>query len=103
MRAQLLVVEAESFRIYSGSTAVGNFEIGSNNPDLAYIATFIGEGAPRFYLPLDQQLRNQNFAQLLLIYLARINELADRPEWYHLLTRTYLKIPDCCRSAINEE
>ena len=29
--------------------------------------TFIGEGAPRFYLPLDQQLRNQNFAQLLLM------------------------------------
>jgi multidrug efflux pump len=28
---------------------------------------FIGEGAPRFYLPLDQQLKNQNFAQLLLM------------------------------------
>src|SRR5215469_16031195 len=37
------------------------------NPDLASITTFIGEGAPRFYLPLDQQLRNQNFAQLLLV------------------------------------
>ena len=35
--------------------------------DVAYVATFIGEGAPRFYLPLDQQLRNQNFAQLLLM------------------------------------
>jgi multidrug efflux pump subunit AcrB len=39
----------------------------SNNPDLAYVTTFIGEGAPRFYLPLDQQLRNQNYAQLLLM------------------------------------
>jgi multidrug efflux pump subunit AcrB len=39
----------------------------SNNPDLSYVATFMGEGAPRFYLPLDQQLRNQNFAQLLLM------------------------------------
>ena len=39
----------------------------SNSPDLAYVATFIGEGAPRFYLPLDQQLRNQNFAQLFLM------------------------------------
>jgi multidrug efflux pump subunit AcrB len=39
----------------------------SNDPDLAYVATFIGEGAPRFYLPLDQQLRNQNFAQLFLM------------------------------------
>src|SRR5262245_18269460 len=37
------------------------------DPDLRYVTTFIGEGAPRFYLPLDQQLRNQNFAQLLLM------------------------------------
>jgi len=26
--------------------------------------------------------------RLLLIYLARINQLADRPEWYHLLTNS---------------
>jgi hypothetical protein len=26
--------------------------------------------------------------RLLLIYLERINELADRPEWYHLLTNS---------------
>jgi multidrug efflux pump len=36
-------------------------------PDVAYVANFIGEGAPRFYLPLDQQLKNQNFAQLLVM------------------------------------
>jgi multidrug efflux pump len=35
--------------------------------DIAYVASFVGEGAPRFYLPLDQQLKNQNFAQLLLM------------------------------------
>ena len=35
--------------------------------DVAYVTTFIGEGAPRFYLPLDQQLKNQNFAQLLMM------------------------------------
>jgi multidrug efflux pump subunit AcrB len=54
------------------------------DPDLAYVASFIGEGAPRFYLPLDQQLRNQNFAQLLLMsksikarehVLARVREI----------------------------
>jgi multidrug efflux pump subunit AcrB len=39
----------------------------SGNPDLAYAVSFLGEGAPRFYLPLDQQLANQNFAQLLLM------------------------------------
>jgi len=37
------------------------------DPDQAFTATFIGEGAPRFYLPLDQQLRNPNFAQLLIV------------------------------------
>ena len=26
--------------------------------------------------------------RLLLVYLTRINELADRPEWYHLLTNS---------------
>ncbi len=36
-------------------------------PDLAYVVAFVGEGAPRFYLPLDQQLKNQNFAQLFLM------------------------------------
>ena len=39
----------------------------SNDPDLVSVTSFIGEGAPRFYLPLDQELRNQNFAQLLLV------------------------------------
>jgi multidrug efflux pump subunit AcrB len=36
-------------------------------PDFAYVVAFVGVGAPRFYLPLDQQLQNQNFAQLLLM------------------------------------
>lgn len=35
--------------------------------DKQFVATFIGEGAPRFFLPLDQQLRNPNFAQLLVM------------------------------------
>ncbi len=38
-----------------------------SDPDQRLIATYIGEGAPRFFLPLDQQLRNPNFAQLLVI------------------------------------
>jgi multidrug efflux pump subunit AcrB len=37
------------------------------DPDQAYVASFIGEGAPRFYLPLDQQLKNPNFAELLVV------------------------------------
>jgi multidrug efflux pump subunit AcrB len=37
------------------------------DPDKKFVATYIGEGAPRFFLPLDQQLRNPNFAQLLVM------------------------------------
>jgi multidrug efflux pump len=44
--------------------------------DISTLATFIGEGAPRFYLPLDQQLRNPNFAQLLIV--AKDLEARDR-------------------------
>ena len=29
-----------------------------DDPDKRFVATYIGEGAPRFFLPLDQQLRN---------------------------------------------
>lgn len=35
--------------------------------DQHMIASYAGEGAPRFVLTLDQQLRNPNFAQLLVI------------------------------------
>lgn len=38
-----------------------------DDKDKKFIATYIGEGAPRFFLPLDQQLRNPNFAQLLVM------------------------------------
>ncbi|WP_378949539.1 efflux RND transporter permease subunit [Mesorhizobium sp. ANAO-SY3R2] len=38
-----------------------------DDADKRFIATYIGEGAPRFFLPLDQQLRNPNYAQLLVM------------------------------------
>ncbi|OWV83436.1 multidrug transporter AcrB [Rhizobium sp. R72] len=38
-----------------------------DDKDKKFVATYIGEGAPRFFLPLDQQLRNPNFAQLLVM------------------------------------
>lgn len=37
------------------------------DPDQRFVATYVGEGAPRFFLPLDQQLRNPNYAQLLVM------------------------------------
>jgi multidrug efflux pump subunit AcrB len=44
--------------------------------DQRFVATYVGEGAPRFFLPLDQQLRNPNYAQLLV--MARDEEARER-------------------------
>ncbi|MES2772496.1 MAG: efflux RND transporter permease subunit [Pseudomonadota bacterium] len=41
-----------------------------NDPELKksvrYFTSYLGNGSPRFYLPLDQQLFNDNFAQLVV-------------------------------------
>ena len=34
---------------------------------LASVSSYVGNGAPRFYLPLDQQLFNDNFGQLVVV------------------------------------
>ncbi|MCE0913804.1 efflux RND transporter permease subunit [Pseudomonas sp. NMI760_13] len=38
-----------------------------DDPDLARWSTYIGQGAIRFYLPLDQQLQNPYYAQLVIV------------------------------------
>ncbi|VWC96463.1 efflux RND transporter permease subunit [Burkholderia contaminans] len=35
-------------------------------PEIAHVVDFVGTGAPRFYLPLDQQLQQPNFAQFVI-------------------------------------
>ena len=35
-------------------------------PEIEHSVSFVGTGAPRFYLPLDQQLATPNFAQLVI-------------------------------------
>lgn len=54
--------------------------------DVAHIVNYIGQGAPRFILGLDQRLANRNFAQLVVIArdvparereIARIRQLFD--------------------------
>jgi multidrug efflux pump subunit AcrB len=35
--------------------------------DQRQVTSFIGQGAPRFYLPLDLQLENANFAQIMVV------------------------------------
>ena len=37
------------------------------DPDVAHVLNYIGQGAPRFVLALDQRLANRNFAQLVVI------------------------------------
>ncbi|MEQ1662869.1 MAG: efflux RND transporter permease subunit [Thiobacillus sp.] len=39
----------------------------SKDADVAHIINYIGQGAPRFILGLDQRLANRNFAQLVVI------------------------------------
>ncbi|MFN4148326.1 MAG: efflux RND transporter permease subunit [Rhodocyclaceae bacterium] len=65
---------------------------------LVNVASYIGNGAPRFYLPLDQQLFNDNFGQLVIntkdfdareaVRAALLNEFAAADgRWSHLRTR----------------
>src|SRR5471032_1962227 len=35
-------------------------------PEIDHVVNFVGSGAPRFYLPLDQQLQVPNFAQFVI-------------------------------------
>jgi multidrug efflux pump len=35
-------------------------------PEIDHVVDFVGSGAPRFYLPLDQQLQQPNFAQFVI-------------------------------------
>lgn len=60
-------VEAEARRLEAQLLA---------DPDQRFVATYVGEGAPRFFLPLDQQLRNPNYAQLLV--MARDEDARER-------------------------
>jgi len=38
-----------------------------DDPDIINYVTYVGSGSPRFYLPLDQQLDHDNFAQLVVL------------------------------------
>ncbi len=38
-----------------------------DDPDIVNFVSYVGAGSPRFYLPLDQQLDRNNFAQLVVL------------------------------------
>ena len=46
-------------------------------PEIEHSVSFVGTGAPRFYLPLDQQLATPNFAQLVIT----AHSVEDRESW----------------------
>ena len=62
----------------------------AGRPEIDHVVSFVGTGAPRFYLPLDQQLPQPNFAQFVIT----AKTVKDR-EKLRTLARTHLarKIP----------
>ncbi|NWB92377.1 efflux RND transporter permease subunit [Pseudomonas agarici] len=54
--------------IHETRKAVDRLEAGlKDDPDILRWSSYIGEGAIRFYLPLDQQLQNPYYAQLIIV------------------------------------
>ena len=54
--------------IYASDKVAARFDaILKDNPDVASWSTYVGRGAIRFYLPLNVQLNNDFFAQVVLI------------------------------------
>ena len=54
----------------------------NKRPEIDHYIDFVGAGAPRFYLPLDQQLASPNFAQ----FVVTAKNLKDREKLLPLLT-----------------
>ncbi|EXI77717.1 MAG: Multidrug transporter MdtC [Candidatus Accumulibacter appositus] len=52
---------------------------------IKYFASYLGNGSPRFYLPLDQQLFNDNFAQ----FVVTSRDLAAREDLKQRLERRF--------------
>jgi multidrug efflux pump subunit AcrB len=59
---------AQSASIKATEKEVERFEqILKNDPDVRYHTFYVGSGAVRFYLPLNVQLANSNFAQTVIV------------------------------------
>ena len=46
------------------------------DPDVENFVVYVGNGSPRFYLPLDQQLKHTNFAQFVV--MTKNNEVREQ-------------------------
>jgi multidrug efflux pump len=52
-------------------------------------ATFVGVGAPRFYLPLDQQLQQSNFGQVIIVAKSNADRESVRTRVLELFDRDF--------------
>jgi len=68
-RPQLMVdywaPEGTRIQDVAANVSILEKEFGQNNA-VSSVSTFIGAGPPRFYLPVDPERNNQNYAQLIL-------------------------------------
>ena len=68
-------------------TQVKRFETAvKGRPEIDNYVAFVGSGAPRFYLPLDEQLTQPNFAQVLI----RAKDIKRREQLAHYLENDLL-------------
>ncbi|CAM4358573.1 Endolytic murein transglycosylase [Bordetella tumbae] len=51
-----------------------------DRPEVAHMVSFVGTGAPRFYLPLDQKLSQPNFAQFI-VTAHSVQEREELSKW----------------------
>jgi len=57
----------------------------AKNPNVVDYVAYVGMGAPRFYLPLDQQLSHTNFAQFVVVardFAARDQLKTEITQWF---------------------
>ena len=59
---------AQNASIHASDEAAARLDkLLASDPDVAHWTTYVGRGAIRFYLPLDVQLRNDFFAQAVVV------------------------------------
>jgi multidrug efflux pump subunit AcrB len=68
-----------------------------NRPEIDHYIDFVGAGAPRFYLPLDQQLASPNFAQ----FVVTAKNIKDREKLAGELAETLRKDFSSVRTRIS--
>ncbi|MFO1412506.1 MAG: efflux RND transporter permease subunit [Burkholderiales bacterium] len=61
----------------------------AKDPGVESYVTYVGAGSPRFYLPLDQQLQQSNFAQAVLVTKGTVEREEVRARLLHLFENDF--------------